>query len=131
MSLTDKILEEACKYKWDERFDERYSWLYRDTTKFPTPQNKWDCVKKLEWYRKNRNKLKTVEVNAQMFICTNGATDEAKIPFVVKYFNTYYVLDGMHKPQANIYQGPSLVKVKLLDLDTLNIGLDRQTSYHN
>ena len=125
------VLGEHKGYKFDQKLPERYSFLYRDLTKFNKPEYKWECVKTLEKYRKNRSTLKTVELNAQMFVPVNGSTDPAKIPFVVRYFNTYYILDGQHKPQPNIYQGPTLVKVKLLDLDTLKIGMDRQTSYHN
>lgn len=128
--LINKILLEA-NYKWDETIPEKYSFLYRDLTKFPTPKDKWECVEVLEKYRKNRNSLKTVELNIQLFIPVNGSTNAAKIPFVVKYFGTYYIIDGEIKQQVNVYQGPKLVKVKFLDLDTLKIGLNRQTSYHN
>ena len=125
------VLGEHRSYKFDQKLPERYSFLYRDNTKFNKPEYKWACIDVLEKYRRNRNTLKTVELNAQMFVSVNGSTDSAKIPFVIRYFNTYYILDGMKKPQPNIYQGPELVKVKLLDLDTLKIGMDRQTSYHN
>lgn len=121
------MIKEA--YKFDDKLPERYSFLYRDTTKFNTPDLKWKCIQQLENYRKNRDRLKTVEVNIQKFVPTKLSTEHAKIPFVVKYFDTYYVIDGQDKPQANIYQGPKLVKVKLLDLDTLKIGLDRKTSF--
>jgi len=124
-----QVFQEAKDYKFDDKIPERYSFIYRDVTKFNTPELKWECVKQLEKYRKNRSSLKTEEVNVQQFVSTKMSTEPAKIPFVVKYFDTYYIIDGFTKPQPNIYQGPSKIKVKFLDLDTLKIGLDRKTSF--
>lgn len=137
VSIVGKILIEAstpAKYAFDQVIPNMYAFIFRDTTKFPTPQEKWDIITYLEKLRKNTNSLPLERVNPQMLVSTQGNENEkqfAKTAFAVKFHGIYYLLNGKFENKSYIVDKKNWPKIRVYDLDNSDIGQQIITSVNN
>ena len=118
MSIVGKILNEA-SYDFLDSIPARFSFIMRDTTKFPEPDMKWKAVNALEKAIKSK-KVPIKEIPSNMLIMTQRDPGD---PFVVKFHQSYYLVRGL------VDLNQKFVKCPVYELDDLAIGLVRQTSY--
>ena len=109
----------------------RYSFIWRDVTKYNTIEKKRKIVNYLETQRlKSGADLPIATLNPQMFVATqktiNGDNlkniaknrkDIGALPMVVKLNGVYYLLDGHHRTSVALITSKDYIQVRFLDLD--------------
>lgn len=117
MNIVDKILLEA--YGFLDQIPNEFSFVMRDTTKFPTPELKWDAVKAIKKAMAGKDTIKRkIAVNTLVKTQNN----DGKL-FAVKFHDTYYLIRGL------IPSDKKEIDCSIFDLDSANIGIKVQTSY--
>lgn len=112
----------------------RYSFIWRDVTKFVSVESKRDIVDKIEKLRLSSGGNLPIEtLNPQMFVATQSTIDSdnvkkiiadyneiEELPFVVKLNGVYYLIDGHHRTTVALVAKKDYVKCRFLDLDNGN-----------
>lgn len=131
MNLVDRIINRAMGINEAEdlqkKIPERYSFLYRDVTKFITPDNKWKAIKAFERFRNGPSKP-NYKINPQMLIFSKEAMSNGT-PKVIKLNNVYYAIDGFQTPEPNRLQSNVPIDVRLLNCDEIKIGQSNQSNF--
>lgn len=132
--LVDKILRESyigVMNLFDRAIPNRYGFILSDKLRFPDMKNKIKIIKELENYRlKSGDKLPIQKLNPNLFIATQDTVDGDKIkriaknyseidkiPFVVKFNNQYYLIDGHHRISVALIANKNSLNVHVYDID--------------
>ena len=131
-NIIDKILLEGTENISNKMsldlIDPRFTFLYRDVTRFIHPEDKFKAIEVFKKFINNKEKA-NFSINPQMLIlCQNSRTNG--IPTVIKLCNVYYAVAGFKDLQPNLYTNPNdKIMVKLLDTDKLNFGNKTKTNF--
>lgn len=102
----------------------RYAFIWRDSTKFNTIEKKRHAVATIEKFRKKFGiGLPTMTINPQVLVGIQGeqakSTRKVGSPLVAKLHGVYYLIDGNYRTSVAHVSVNDYIKVRILDLDNL------------